>query len=115
MPITQERENIQQLRAAGFSEDQAVLLAEKLETTAQSTSQDLKSFITAELDRRFETVDRQFESIDKKFEKFAAEINAQFSKQEARFERSMRIQLATILSAFVAVTGLAVAVIKLLP
>ncbi|MBI4081982.1 MAG: hypothetical protein HY423_05160 [Candidatus Lambdaproteobacteria bacterium] len=90
MPITQERQKFQDMRAVGFSEDQAALLAAKFEATAQAASEDIKAFISSELDRRF-------------------------AEMEARFERSLRLQLAVILSAFVGVTGLAVAVIKLVP
>jgi hypothetical protein len=95
MPITPERRNIEELRAAGFSETQAIVLATKLEATAQAVSEDLKTFIVAELDKRF------------------AQMEARIAEQGARFERGLRVQLATILSAFVGVTTLAVAVIKL--
>ena len=104
MPITQERQTIQDLRAAGFSEQQAVLLSAKFEETAQATSQDLKTFISAENERLRGDVARQIGNLEVRLANF-----------EARVERSMRIQLATVLSAFVGVTGLAVALIKLLP
>jgi uncharacterized small protein (DUF1192 family) len=106
MPITPERQNIEELRAAGFTEAQALLLASKLEATAQSVSEDLKGFIVAELDKRFAALHSE---IDARF----AQIDVKFAEFEARVERSLRIQLATILSAFVGVTMLAVAVIKL--
>ena len=97
MPITEERQTIQDLRAVGFTEQQAMLLAAKLETTAQATSQDLKSFISAELER------------------LRADIEVRFAQIEARFERSLRVLLVAILSAYVGVTALAVAIIKLVP
>jgi flagellar capping protein FliD len=104
MPITQERENIQELRAAGFTQQQAEVLAEKLEAASQSTSQDLKGFIRQELSALEARLDVRF-----------AQMEARFAQMEARFERSLRLQLAAILTAFVGVTGLAVALIKLFP
>lgn len=101
MPITAERQNIADLRAVGFTEQQAVVLAEKLETAAQAVSQDLKGFIVTELDKRFGPL--------------RADMELRFAQMEARFERSMRLQLATILSALVGVVGVAVAIIKLFP
>ena len=120
MPITPERQNIEELRAAGFSETQAIVLASKFEATAQAVSEDLKAFIVAELDRRFAAlmselnkrfgeVDKRFGEVDKRF----GGIEVHMAQMEARFEHSLRIQLATILSAFVAVSTLAVAIIKL--
>lgn len=106
MPITPERQNIEELRAAGFTEAQSLLLASKLEATAKTTGDDFKTFFIAELDRRFG-------EMDKRFTELKAEMDVRFVQLEARFERSLRLQLATILSAFVAVTTLAVAIIKL--
>ena len=127
MPITTERRNIEELRAAGFTETQAIVLAAKLEATAQAVSEDLKAFITAELDRRFAAllgelnkrfgeIDKRFGEIDKRFgeiDKRFGEMEVRMAQMEARFEHSLRLQLATILSAFVAVTTLAVAILKL--
>jgi hypothetical protein len=87
----------QRLEALGFPPRQAQGLAEILEETIQANNQDLKEFIRAEMAA------------------LRLELKADIAALEARIERSMRLQLATILSAFVAVTGLAVALIKLLP
>jgi len=106
MPITPERQNIEELRAAGFTETQAIVLAAKFEATAQAVSEDLKAFITAELDRRFAAL---MSELNKRF----GELEVSIAQMEARFEHSLRIQLATILSAFVGVATLAVAIIKL--
>jgi len=111
MPIIQERQTMQDLRAAGFTERQAEVLAEKLEATAQATTQDLKTFIIAELDKRFSEVDKRFSEVDKRF----SEVGRLFSEMEAKFERALRLQLTTVLTAFVALLGLAVAIIKLFP
>jgi len=115
MPITSERQNIQDLRAVGFTEAQSVLLAEKLEATAKATSDDLKAFIVAELDKRFSALearlDARFAALDARF----AAVDTRFAEQESHFERALRLQLVSILTAFAGVTGLAVALIKLLP
>jgi hypothetical protein len=115
MPITQERENIQDLRAVGFTENQAIVLAAKLEAASQATSQDLKGFMVAELDKRFGEVDKRFGEVDKRFGELESRMDVGFAQLEARFERALRLQLAAILTAIVGVTGLAVAIIKLFP
>jgi hypothetical protein len=97
MPITNPLQTAQRLEALGFPPRQAQGLAEILEETIQANNQDLKEFIRAEMAA------------------LRLELKADIAALEARIERSMRLQLATILSAFVAVTGLAVALIKLLP
>ena len=97
MPIIQERQTMQDLRAAGFTQQQAEVLAEKLEATAQAASQDMKGFIRLELSA------------------LEGRLDARFADQEARFERALRMQLAAILTAFIGVTTLAVAIIMLFP
>ncbi len=101
MPITQERQNIEDLRKVGFPQEQAIVLAEVLEVTAQAVSLDSREFMLAELDKRFTAL--------------RSDMELRFSQLEARFEHAMRIQLGTILGAFVGLLGLAVAMIKLLP
>jgi hypothetical protein len=108
MPITQERETIQDLRGVGFTEEQANLLAAKFEATAQATAQDLKSFIRAENERLRADIEVRFAQMDTRF----AQMEARYAETEARIERSLRVFVVTILSAFVGVTGLAVAIIK---
>jgi len=108
MPITQERQTIQDMRAAGFSEEQALLLAAKFEATAQATSQDLKSFISAENERLRAELRADMKQL-------RADLDVRFAEQEARFERALRVQVAAILTAIVGVTTLAVAIIKLFP
>lgn len=119
MPTAEERQTIQDLRAAGFSEEQALLLAGKFEATAQATSQDLKGFMVAENDKRFGAMaaemDKRFAQMDKRFEALTGEMNSRFAQMEARFERSLRLQLGVILSSLVGVVGVAVALIKLFP
>jgi len=122
MPIIQERQTMQDLRAAGFTQQQAEVLTEKFEATAQATAQDLKSFIVTELDKRFgeldKHMDKRFAEVDKRFaevDKRFAEVNGRFSEQEAKFEHALRVHLTTILTALVGLLGLAVAIIKLFP
>ena len=122
----QERQTIQDMRAAGFSEEQALLLASKFEATAQATSQDLKSFISTENERLRAEVRMENErlraelradmkqlraDLDVRF----AQIDSRFAAQEACFERALRVQSAAILTAIVGVATVAVAIIKLFP
>ena len=115
MPITQERQTIQDMRAAGFSEEQALLLAAKFEATAQATSQDLKSFISAENERLRAELRADMKQLRADLDVRFAQIDSRFAAQEARFERALRVQVAAILTAIVGVTTLAVAIIKLFP
>jgi hypothetical protein len=115
MPITQERQTMQDLRSAGFSQQQAEVLAAKLEATAQATQQDLKDFIREQmgaLDRKLDAIEEKLEG---KLSALEGRINVRFAGQEARFEHSLRMQMATILTAIIGVVGLAVAIIKLFP
>jgi hypothetical protein len=101
MPITDTLKTAAEFRSVGFPQSQADKLAEKFEEIGRAVSEDLKSFISGELDRKLGALEGR--------------INVRFAEQEARFEHSLRIQLATILTALVGVVGLAVAIIKLFP
>ncbi len=78
-------------------EEQAILLAARFEATAQATSADLKAFIVAEFDKRF------------------AALDVRLAEMEARFEHALRVLLVALVTAFVGVSGLTIAIIKLLP
>jgi hypothetical protein len=84
MPITQERETIQDLRSAGFTENQAIVLAAKLEAASQAASQDLKGFLVAELDKRFGELDKRFADVDKRFVDLESRMNVRFEASEGR-------------------------------
>ena len=137
MPITQERQTMQELRAAGFSEQQAEVLAEKLEAAAQATQQDLKDFIRQELNTRFAESDNKFaqfrQEVKAEFAQFRQEVKAEFA--QVRLEMNTRFggtelkiaELRTemhatqkdlafkLIATIVAVVSLAVAIIKLFP
>ncbi|MBI4083785.1 MAG: hypothetical protein HY423_14370 [Candidatus Lambdaproteobacteria bacterium] len=118
MPITQERETIQDLRGVGFTEEQANLLAAKFEAAAQATAQDLKSFIRAENERLRADIEVRFAQMESRFAQMEARFaltESRFAETEARIERSLRVFVVTILTAFLGVTGLAVAIVKLVP
>jgi len=126
MPITQERQTMQELRAAGFSEQQAEVLAAKLEAAAQATQQDLKGFIRQEFAQfRQETVTR-FAEADAKFAQFRQEVKAEFAQvrmeMDVKFAELRTEMHATqkdlafkLIATIVAVVSLAVAIIKLFP
>ena len=104
MPITQERETIQELRAVGFSEQQAIVLAAKLEAASQATSQDLKGFISRELAALEERLERRFLGMDLKIAELRTELHA-----------SLRAQTLKLMAILIAALSLAVAIIKLFP
>ena len=111
MPITQERQTMQDLRTAGFSQDLAEVLAEKLEAAAVATQQDLKDFIRQglgqfrqEINTRFADVNTRFAQMDVKFAELRTEMHA--TQKDLAFK---------LIATMVAVTSLAVAIIKLFP
>jgi hypothetical protein len=99
-----------------------VVLATKLEAAAHAASQDLKTFIVTELDKHFGAVDKRFGDVDKNFggmdrrlTEMESRMNVRFAEQEARFERTLRVHLATILTTIVGAVGIIVAVLKFFP
>jgi DNA-binding transcriptional MerR regulator len=104
MPIIQERQTMQDLRAAGFSQQQAEVLAAKLEATAQATQQDLKDFIRQELAQFKQELNTRFAEIDTKFAELRSEMHA--TQKDLAFK---------LIATLVAGLSLAVAVIKLFP
>lgn len=104
MPITQERQTMQDLRAAGFSQQQAEVLAAKLEATAQATQQDLKDFIRQEFAQFRQELGTRFAEIDTKFAELRTEMHA--TQKDLAFK---------LIATLVAGLSLAVAVIKLFP
>jgi len=108
MPITQERQTMQDLRGAGFTQQQAEVLAEKLEATAQATQQDLKDFIRQELNTRFA-------ESDNKFAQFRQEINTRFAELGTEMHATQKDLAFKLIATMIAAISLAVAVIKLFP
>jgi hypothetical protein len=90
MPITNTLKTAAELRLAGFPENQATVLAEKFEETAAAVSEDLKTFISGELDRKL---------------------------NEIRVEQhsSLRDQTFKLMAILIAAISLAVAIIKMFP
>ncbi|MFI5400919.1 MAG: hypothetical protein ACHQZQ_07710 [SAR324 cluster bacterium] len=104
MPITQERQTMQDLRAAGFSSEQAEVLAEKLEAAAQATQQDLKDFIRQEFAQSRQENNTRFAEMDVKFAELRTEMHA--TQKDLAFK---------LMATMVAAISLAVAIIKLFP
>jgi vacuolar-type H+-ATPase subunit I/STV1 len=104
MPIIQERQTMQDLRAAGFSQQQAEVLAAKLEATAQATQQDLKDFIRQEFAQFRQELNTRFAEMDVKFADVRTEMHA--TQKDLAFK---------LIATLVAGLSLAVAVIKLFP
>lgn len=102
------------------------MLSTKLEETAHALGNDLKSFIRAELDRRFEAVERRFEAIDRRFDEVERRFEATDQRidsvaNELRLEfradlqSGLRDQLMKFIVIMAAMISVAVAVIKLFP
>ena len=101
MPITDTLKNAEELRRAGFPEQQANLLAAKLEETAQAQSEDLKSFIRTELGNMEARMEARF---DARIESVRAEMHSLARDQLLKFITVMALMFSV-----------AVAVIKLFP
>jgi len=115
MPITDALKTAADLRKVGFTEEQAAILAEKYEETAQAQSQDLKDFIRAEIqggraELRAETADLRMG-----IRGVRGEIRAEMADLRAEFHSALRDQLLKIVTILIAVVSLAVAIIKLFP
>jgi len=144
MPITEERQAIQDLRDAGFSQRQAEVLAAKLEISAQATQQGLKDFIRQELSTRFAESDNKFsqfrqevkaefaqfrQEVKAEFAQVRAEMNTRFAEVNTRFAQtdvkiadlrtelhsSLRDQTLKLIAVLIAAISLAVAIIKIFP
>jgi hypothetical protein len=123
MPITPERQNIEELRAAGFTETQAIVLATKFEAATEARRQDFKSFFRAELDKHVSALVGEFnrrvgeEHIGAGGPPYRRTTQGQVSERcgafGQRIERRIHIHTAIIVSTYVVVTTLAVAIIKL--
>ena len=108
MPLTNTLETARRIEALGFTHQQAQGFAELLEDTAHATQQDLKDFIREQMGAMEQRLEGKLSAME-------GRINVRFAEQEARFEHSLRMQMATILTAIIGVVGLAVAIIKLFP
>jgi len=126
MPITQERQTMQDLRAAGFSQQQAEVLAAKLEATAQATQQDLKDFIRQELGTRFAEADAKFaqfrQEVKAEFAQVRQEMKTAFAQTDVKLAElrtemhaSQKDLAFKLIATLVAAISLAVAIIKLFP
>jgi hypothetical protein len=94
MPITDTLKTAADLRLVGFPEAQAAKLAEKFEEAGRAVSEDLKSFISGELDRKLGTLEGRLRS---------------------EFREELRKQMVWFFTVLTGLLGLAVAVIKLFP
>jgi hypothetical protein len=108
MPITQERQTMQDLRAAGFSQQQAEVLAAKLEAAAQATQQDLKDFIRQEFAHFRQEVKVEFTQI-------RSDMDVKFAELRTEMHATQKDLAFKLIATIVAAISLAVAIIKLFP
>ena len=104
MPITDTLRNAEGLRQAGFTENQAKDLANRLEDTARAQSDDLKSFIRQEM-----------AGLEARIRTEIASVRTQVESVRAELHSSLRDQMLKFITILVAVVSLAVAAIKLFP
>ena len=112
MPITDALKTAAELKLAGFPENQATVLAEKFEETAAAVSEDLKSFISRELDRKL--TELRGELIGKLNEQ-RGELTGKLNELRVEFHSSLRDQTFKLMAILIAALSLAVAIIKLFP
>ena len=122
MPLTGTLQTAEELRRAGFTEEQANLLAGKFEETAQARSQDWKEFIRQEFSLFKNEIDRSFEGFEGRMETRFEAVNTKFEGVNTRIEAvraelysAQRDQLLKFVTILVALLSIAVAVIKLFP
>jgi len=108
MPITQERQTMQDLRDAGFSQQQAEVLAAKLEATAQATGQDLKDFIRQELASFRQEMKAEFGQV-------RSEMDVKFAELRTEMHATQKDLAFKLIATMIAAISLAVAIIKLFP
>ena len=72
MPITAELENVKRFESVGFTHEQAEILAEVHESTAESHDKSLKEY----LDRKFESVDAGIGSSEQRLKTEIAKSNS---------------------------------------
>lgn len=97
MPITSELHNTRRLRDAGFSQEQAEILAELLEDSQQQGFEKFAEVLTLELG------------------KVRHELNGEIKDLRAEMHASMKDLAVKLMTLVVAVVTVAVAVIKLFP
>jgi hypothetical protein len=137
MPITDTLKNAEDFRRVGFTQEQATMLAAKLEDTAHRQSEDLKQFIQsemnafraeirqefalfrAEMDARFEAVLGKVEAVRAEFKgelrESISELRADMGNMRGDFQSALRDQLVKFVAIVAALITAAVAIVKLLP
>ena len=108
MPVTDTLKTATDLRQAGFTDVQATVLAAKFEESAHSVGEDLKSFISGELDRKLGDLDRKLGATESRLELKMSELRVELHS-------ALRDQTLKLVAILIAGFSLAVAAIKLFP
>ncbi|MGQ3684775.1 MAG: hypothetical protein ACUBOA_07205 [Candidatus Loosdrechtia sp.] len=82
MPITEELENVKKFESAGFSHEQAKVLAETLELAQVASHEYLKDFIRDEIDKLRIEFGNEFKKIHDQFK----DVNVQFRDVHEQFK-----------------------------
>ena len=129
MPITDTLKNAEDFRRVGFTQEQASVLAAKLEDTAHRQSEDLKAFMRQELALFRAEIREEFAKIRGEMSSLRAEVKeeiaavrveigtvrADMGSMRADFHSALRDQLVKIVAIVAAMITAAVAIIKLVP
>ncbi len=108
MPISDTLKTAEELRVAGFPENQAAVLAEKFGETAHAIAEDLKTFISAELDRKLGTLRGKMPAME-------ARLDLKIADLRTELHSSLRDQTVKLMAILIAAISLAVAIIKVFP
>ena len=100
MPLTGTLTSARKLEESGVPPQQARVLSELFEQTAAAAQQDLKEFIAAEGQRTRS--------------EFRAEMSAQESRLESKFEKAMRQQMLWFFAMQIAVVAATLTLVKFL-
>jgi hypothetical protein len=140
MPVTDTLKNAEDFRRVGFTQEQASVLAAKLEDTAHRQSEDLKAFLRqefalfrAEMREEFTKIRGEMSSLRAEVKEEIASVRvemgalraemreqiafvrADMGGMRADFHSALRDQLVKIVAIVAALIAAAVAIIKLVP
>ncbi len=123
MPITDTLKTAEELRQAGFPENQANLPAAKFEETAHAQSEDLKSFFRSELGNLENRLEAKFDAkiewlrvdLKQEIQQVRADLKQEIGGVRVEMHSLARDQLLKIVTVMALMISVAVAIIKLFP
>lgn len=114
MPITKELDNIRKFESAGFSHEQAEILADVIEQSHVDSQQSLKEFIHNEFGALRKEMDDFHKEVRNEIGDFRKEVSNEINTLELRMKASQTDLLVKIFAIVAGCTSIAVAVSSLL-